>query len=126
MKTRTLLLLAISALIVIASAASAHEPVKLSGYLVDVSCAADHVKDPAPDATKFASEHTKDCGLMDECVKSGYGIFSEGKWYPFDEKGNKLAKAVFDKTKKKDHIKVLVEGNKHNDKILVEKITEEK
>lgn len=126
MKTRILLLLAVSTLVAMVSAALAHEPVKLSGYLVDVSCAADHVKDSAPEATKFASEHTKDCALMDECIKSGYGIFSDGKWYPFDEKGNQLAKAIFDKTKKKDHIKATVEGNKHNDKILVEKITEEK
>ena len=28
---------------------------------------------------------------MEECVKSGYGIYADGKWYPFDAKGNELA-----------------------------------
>ena len=125
MKTRPFFLSLIAALLVATSAAWAHEPVKLSGYLVDVMCAADHVKDSADDAMKFAAAHTKECGLMEECIKSGYGVFSDGKWYPFDEKGNELAKAIFDKTQKKDHIKVMVEGKKHGGKILVEKMTEE-
>jgi hypothetical protein len=79
----------------------------------------------AADAMKFAGEHSKVCGLMDECVKSGYGIFSDGKWYPFDAKGNELAKALFEKTSKKDHIKVTIEGMKHEGKIMVDKLTEE-
>lgn len=62
----------------------AHEKVKLTGYVVDVACGADHAKDTPEDATKFAAEHIKECGLMEECVKSGYGIFADGKWYPFD------------------------------------------
>jgi hypothetical protein len=102
----------------------AHEKVKLTGYVVDVVCAADHTKDNPEEATKFASEHTKECALMEECVKSGYGIFADGKWYPFDAKGNTLAKALFEKTTKTDHIKVTVEGMKHEGKILVEKLTE--
>jgi hypothetical protein len=106
------------------STVRAHEKVKLTGYAVDVVCAADHTKDNPEDATKFAADHTKECALMEECVKSGYGIFADGKWYPFDAKGNTLAKALFEKTAKKDHIKVTVEGMKHEDKILVEKMTE--
>jgi hypothetical protein len=102
----------------------AHEKVKLTGYVVDVVCAADHTKDNPEDATKFASEHTKECALMEECVKSGYGIFADGQWYPFDAKGNTLAKALFEKSAKKDHIKVTVEGMKHEGKIIVEKLTE--
>jgi hypothetical protein len=61
---------------------------------------------------------------MGECIKSGYGIFADGKWYPFDAKGNELSKALFEKTRKKDHVKVTVEGMKHDGKILVEKLTE--
>jgi hypothetical protein len=49
----------------------AHEKVKLTGYVVDVVCAANHTKDNSEDATKFAGEHTKECALMEECVKSG-------------------------------------------------------
>ena len=106
------------------STVRAHEKVKLTGYIVDVVCAADHTKDTPEDATKFASEHTKECALMEECVKSGYGIFADGKWYPFDAKGNTLAKALLEKTSKKDHIKVTVEGMNHEGKIIVEKLTE--
>ena len=102
----------------------AHEKVKLTGYVVDVMCFGDHAKDKVEDATRVAAEHTKECALMDDCVKSGYGLYADGKWYPFDAKGNELAKALFDKTKKSDHLKVIVEGMKHEDKILVEKLTE--
>ncbi len=61
---------------------------------------------------------------MEDCIKGGYGVYADGKWYPFDAKGNELAKAAFEKTTKKDHIKMTVEGMKHDGKILVEKITE--
>jgi len=124
MKSKPIFLGLIALLLVATSVAWAHEKVKLSGYIVDAMCAADHTKDQAEDATKFASEHTKACGLMEDCVKSGYGIFADGKWYPFDAKGNELAKALFEKTKKDKNIKVMVEGMKHDGKILVEKITE--
>ena len=102
----------------------AHEKVKLTGYVVDVVCFADHVKDSPEAATKVAAEHTRECSLMEECVKSGYGVYADGKWYPFDAKGNELAKAVFEKSAKKDHVKMTVEGILHEGKILVQKITE--
>lgn len=125
MKNKNIFLSLIAAVGLTTLAASAHDPIKLSSYLVDTVCAADHVKDSAEAATKFSAEHTKECGLMEECVKGGYGVFSDGKWYPFDDKGNQLAKAIFDKTQKKDHIKITVEGMKHDGKILVKIMTEE-
>src|SRR5262249_42181587 len=121
---RTIILSAIVAGLIAVLTALAHEKAKLTGYIVDVACAAGHTKDSSEDLTKFAAEHTKECALMEECVKSGYGIVADGKWYPFDAKGNELAKALFEKTAKKDHIKMTVEGMKHDGKILVEKITE--
>jgi hypothetical protein len=124
MKTKSISLGILATFLVFASIVWAHEPVKLTGYVGDVVCATDHINDKAEDATKFSAEHTKSCGLMDECVKSGYAIFSDGKWYPFDAKGNELAKALIEKTRKSDHIKATVEGMKHDGKILVEKITE--
>ena len=125
MKNKSVFPSLIAALLMMTLVVWAHDPVKLSGYLVDTVCAADHVKDSAEAATKFAAEHTKACALMEDCVKGGYGIFSDGKWSPFDDKGNQLAKAIFDKTQKKDHIKITVEGMKHDGKILVQKMTEE-
>ena len=61
---------------------------------------------------------------MEDCVKGGYGVYADGQWYPFDAKGNELAKAAFEKTGKKDHIKMTIEGMKHDGKILVQEITE--
>jgi len=122
MKKQSIILIALAALVITASTASAHEKVKLSGYVVDLMCFAEHTKDAADVAKKAAAEHTRDCALMEECVKSGYGIYADGKWYPFDAKGNELAKAMFEKAKRKDNIKVTVEGMEHDGKILVEKI----
>lgn len=117
----------ISLLIVLlfaASVAFAHEKVKLTGYAMDVLCAKGFDKDKPEAAMKSAAAHTKECGLMDDCVKSGYGVLSDGKWYPFDAKGNELAKAIFDKTTKKDNIKITVEGLKHDGTIMVQSIIE--
>ena len=124
MKKTIFFSLVIALLVTAGAVVRAHEKVKLTGYVVDMVCFADHVKDSPEDATKFAAEHTKECALMEECVKSGYGVYADGKWYPFDAKGNELAKAVFEKSAKKDHVKMTVEGMKHEGKILVEKITE--
>ncbi|MEP7273003.1 MAG: hypothetical protein ABI882_16000 [Acidobacteriota bacterium] len=123
-RTPILLTLLATMLIAAASVASAHEKVKLTGYVVDVMCFAEHVKEAPDAATNAASEHTKECALMEDCVKSGYGIYADGKWYPFDGKGNDLAKTLFEKTGKDKNIKMTVEGMKHDGKILVEKMTE--
>lgn len=122
MKKQAIILIALAASVITTSTVSAHEKVKLSGYIVDVMCFAEHAKDATNVAKKAAAEHTRDCALMEECVKSGYGIYADGKWYPFDAKGNELAKAMFDKAKRKDNIKVTVEGMNHDGKILVDKI----
>src|SRR5262245_57136108 len=119
-KISILLALFATLLIALVSIVQAHEKVKLTGYVVDVVCFADHAKDKSEAATKAAAEHTKDCALMDDCVKGGYGIYADGQWYPFDAKGNELAKAFFEKTTKKDHLKMTVEGMKHEGKILVQ------
>jgi hypothetical protein len=111
-------------LIALASIIWAHDKVKLTGYVVDVMCFAEQANGKPEEATKAAAEHTKDCGLKADCIKSGYGIYADGKWYPFDAKGNDLAKAVFEKTTKKDQIKMTVEGLKHDGKIQVQTLTE--
>src|SRR2546428_1156062 len=98
MKKTIFFSLVIALLVTAGAVVRAHEKVKLTGYVVDMVCFADHVKDSPEDATKFAAEHTKECALMEECVKSGYGVYADGKWYPFDAKGNELAKAVFEKS----------------------------
>lgn len=123
-KNLILLTLPAMLLVALASVAWAHEKVKFTGYVVDTVCFADQAKGTSEAATKAAAEHTKGCALMKDCVKGGYGVYANGKWYPFDAKGNGLAKAIFQKTSKKDHIKMTIEGMNHDGKILVEKITQ--
>ena len=112
------------ALLFVFSLAYANEKVKLTGYVVDVRCATEHAKGKPEDAMKFAATHTRECALKEVCVRSGYGIFAEGQWFPFDAKGNELAKDLIEKTQKKDHIKMTVEGAKQDGKILVQNLTE--
>ena len=47
-----------------------------------------------------AGGHSKDCALDDHCAGSGYGIFSDGKFYKFDEKGSARAKELIEKSKR--------------------------
>ena len=56
-KSIALIMIAVGMIAV--STVLAHEKVKLTGYVVDVVCAADHTKDNPEDATKFAAEHTQ-------------------------------------------------------------------
>lgn len=66
--------------------------------------------------------HPTSCAL--KCADSGYGIFtSDGKWLKLDDKGNQEAVAALKKTKKKDHIRVNVEGTQKGDTIEVASLT---
>jgi len=96
---------ALVAAVISVSAAFANETkINGKGTLVDVMCSAD-VKTQAD-----ADNHTRDCALMDACVKSGYGIVIDGKFHKFDAEGSKQAEAIFRSTTKKDHITATVEG----------------
>jgi hypothetical protein len=90
------------------------------GILIDKDCST--VKDP--------TKHTKDCLLMPDCAKSGYGIDIKQKnatykFYTFDPNGQKLVKAYLSKTKKKDNITIIVTGSLNVTTIAVTKITED-
>ena len=124
MQKKFSIFITLSLLALAVSTAWAHEKVKLTGYVVDVMCFTDHLKDQPEDALKAARDHDKECALMEDCVKSGYGIYAEGKWYPFNVKGNELAKAIFEKSKRNKEFKMTVEGMKHDGKILVTTLTE--
>lgn len=73
-------------------------PTTLSGYVVDQKCAKGIAK--KSNMMEKAAAHTRDCALMENCAASGYGIFSEGKYYRFDEKGSATAKALLEKSKR--------------------------
>jgi hypothetical protein len=96
----------------------------MKGYVVDLACAKDMIgKD---DAMTKAANHTKKCALEEMCAASGYGLFSDGKWYKFDEAGDKLAKALIEKTTKKKEIAVEVTGKMGDGTMAVTSIKEQK
>ncbi len=49
--------------------------VTLTGHIVDKACSAREAKKDAPGAA-----HTKGCSLMENCAKSGFGVFADGKY----------------------------------------------
>jgi hypothetical protein len=55
-----------------------------------------------------ADTHTRSCAL--KCADSGFGVVVDNKFVPLDAKGNELAKAALEKSDKKDHLRVTVEG----------------
>jgi len=66
--------------------------VTLTGYLVDVMCGNAIAKKSNP-MTK-AARHTRACALAEACAAEGYGMYADGSWIRFDEKGNALANAA--------------------------------
>jgi hypothetical protein len=78
-----------------------------------------------PETTmKKAAAHSKACALEEDCASSGYGLISEGKWYKFDEKGDKEAKELIEKSKLEKGLMVMVSGKLDGDKLAVASIKE--
>ncbi|HKQ73346.1 MAG TPA: hypothetical protein VJ810_06435 [Blastocatellia bacterium] len=95
----------------------------LEGFIVDKACATGKVaKQSDPQAA--AANESKGCILMENCMKSGLGVYSGGKYIQFDEKGVALAKAALEKSKKDKGAKFKVTGKVTGDKIAVESVTE--
>jgi len=67
-----------------------------------------------------AEAHTKQCALMPECEKSGYGVYtSDNKFLKFDEAGNRKALAALKASTKLDDLEVEVTGEVKDDTIKV-------
>src|SRR5262245_55174706 len=81
----------------------------LEGYIVDKHCSA------ADMAT-----HGKGCVLSANCIKSGLGVYADGKFIAFDEKGSAQAKAALEQSKKDKGAKFKVTGKVTGDKMTVE------
>lgn len=105
---------------VVALAADKKE-VKLSGYVVDNACSARFTGDTALDKVKA---HSTKCAQMPACAKSGYAIYADGKFYKFDEDGNKKVAELLKNTKAEKGFGVSVEGTVENDILHVTKIVE--
>jgi hypothetical protein len=94
----------------------------LTGYLVDRNCGKGMVMANAAKSDAKAAWHTKDCSLDDACKAHGFGIVTGGKFYKFDDAGDKKALAYLNSTKKEDNIKVDVFGTIDGDTIRVASI----
>ena len=63
-------------------------------------------------------KHTTKCALA--CADEGYGILtSDGTYLKFDAAGSAKAKAAFEATKKTDHLRADVEGERSGNQIKV-------
>jgi hypothetical protein len=99
--------------------------VKLHGYVVDQMCAKGMAKKGNP--MERAAKHTKECALEEACAASGFGVFyGDNKWIKFDENGDKLAKAMFEKSKKDKDFMVDVSGEMKGDRLVVASLSESK
>ena len=106
------------------AAESKPQAVTMQGYVVDAMCA----KGMAGKETtmKKAAGHTKDCALEKECAASGYGLFSDGKWYKFDAAGDKLAKDMIEKSSREKGLAFEVAGTMSGDILAVTLLKEAK
>jgi hypothetical protein len=96
---------------------------ELTGPIVDNACATGKVAKQS-DPQKAAENETKGCVMMKNCLESGLGVYAGGKYYKFDEKGNALAKAALEKSKKDKGAKFKVSGKVTGDKVAVSSISE--
>lgn len=95
----------------------------LHGYVVDQMCAKSMAKKSNP--MQLAAKHTKECALEEACAASGFGLFYDnGKWVKFDENGDKLAKAMIEKSKKEKELMADVTGEMKDDKFVVASLVE--
>jgi len=67
-----------------------------------------------------AEAHTRECALMPQCQKSGYGVYTDGnKFLKFDEAGNRKALAAIKASTRLDDLEVEVTGEVKDDTIRV-------
>ncbi len=119
-------LLAFSVSVAKDSKAMSNKSHEMTGYLVDQMCGKKKVMKDVKKSNAKAARHTKDCAFQDMCKESGYGLVSGGKFYKFDEKGDKEAVAYLNNSKKENNFKVEVKGTMEGDKLAVSSIADYK
>ena len=114
----------LTAIMALSLVAMAYDDNSLVGVIVDKNCATGKVPKQGGDVQTAAANESKGCILMDSCFKSGLGVYSDGKYYLFDAKGNELGKAVLEKSKKDKGAKFKVTGKVTGNTIAVSTIEE--
>jgi hypothetical protein len=78
--------------------------------VIDTQCVSKVKADP--------DKHTTKCAL--QCQKGGYGLLtSDGTYLKFDEGGNQKALAALKATKKTDHLRATVVGERSGETVKV-------
>ena len=81
--------------------------------LIDTACSTKAKAKP--------DEHTKACAL--QCAKSGFGIIAaDGSFLKFDDSGNAEVIAALNASKKTDHLRVSVKGDRQGETIKVSSV----
>src|SRR5713226_5563379 len=92
----------------------------VEGVLMDKMCSAKAMQEGG---MKAAAMHKRDCALMPDCVKSGYGVVtSDNKFLALDDAGNKKAEAALKASKKTDNVRVKITGETSGDSIQVKSL----
>lgn len=81
--------------------------------VIDTACLARVKADP--------DKHTTECAL--KCSKSGYGLLTpDGSYLKFDQEGNEKTLTALKATKKTDHLRATVVGEREGETIQVTSI----
>ena len=104
------------------AAAQGGKTVTLKGYVVDQMCAKTLAK--KENVMEKAAGHTKKCALEEGCAESGYGLFSDGKYYTFDEKGSARAKEMIEASKREKELMFEASGSVKGDMLTVKTLKE--
>jgi hypothetical protein len=103
-------------LILLTSLAGALSAAEVDGVLMDKMCSMKAAKE----GQKGAAMHTRQCAMMPDCEKNGYGVFTaDNKYLMFDTAGNEQALTALKASKRKDNLKVKVSGDIDGDTIKV-------
>lgn len=82
--------------------------------VVDTLCLSKVKADP--------DKHTTQCAL--QCVKGGYGLITtEGAYFKFDAAGNEKTVAALKTTKRTDHVRAIVVGERDGETIKVTSVS---
>ena len=103
-------------LTLLAGVAGALFAAEVEGTLMDRMCSMKAAKE----GQKAAAMHTRQCAMMPDCEKSGYGVFTtDNRFLAFDAAGSEQAVSALKASQKKDNLKVKVSGDIEGDSIRV-------
>ncbi len=132
MKKTLSLLTIVSLLVLLFQVVAVAEDHLFEQYLLDVDCANKFITDDGTNLTTNPEKHTVACLKKPSCMASGYGVIIRNKktgyytFYKFDNKGDEIAKKLFEVTKKIDNLLIKVRGtiDKETEIIKVKSIVE--